>query len=69
MAGALLCGVAGSELHLDRPGLLAAITEGFTGSGLVARTTAVPYLITGEAASPFVGGAITSSSAACSRFR
>ncbi len=41
--------------------LLAAITEGLTGSGLVAQDNGGTVLIT-EAASPFAGGAITSSS-------
>ncbi|HFZ0791640.1 TPA: phage tail protein, partial [Klebsiella pneumoniae] len=47
--------------YISMSGLLAAITEGLTGSGLVARDNGGTVLIT-EAASPFVGGAITSSS-------
>ncbi|WP_177341925.1 host specificity factor TipJ family phage tail protein [Klebsiella variicola] len=47
--------------YISMSGLLAAITEGLTGSGLVARENGGTVLIT-EAASPFVGGAITSSS-------
>ncbi|MCI7969821.1 kinase, partial [Klebsiella pneumoniae] len=43
------------------PGLLAAITEGLTGSGLVAQDNGGTVLIT-ESASPFAGGEITSSS-------
>ncbi|VTN31412.1 putative kinase [Klebsiella pneumoniae] len=67
MAGHHLYGVAGSELHLD-VGTAGAITEGLTGSGLVARDNGGTVLIT-EAASPFVGGAIHILLAACSRFR
>ncbi|MCH9368565.1 phage tail protein, partial [Klebsiella pneumoniae] len=47
--------------YISMSGLLAAITEGLTGSGLVARDNGGTVLIT-EAASPYVGGAITSSS-------
>lgn len=47
--------------YISMSGLLAAITEGLTGSGTVARDNGGTVLIT-EAASPFVGGAITSSS-------
>ncbi|HBQ0509444.1 kinase [Klebsiella michiganensis] len=47
--------------YISMSGLLAAITEGLTGSGLVARDNGGTVLIT-EAASPFAGGAITSSS-------
>ncbi|UAA12409.1 host specificity factor TipJ family phage tail protein [Klebsiella quasipneumoniae] len=47
--------------YISMSGLLAAITEGLTGSGLVARDNGGTVLIA-EAASPFVGGAITSSS-------
>ncbi|MGP7692429.1 host specificity factor TipJ family phage tail protein [Klebsiella pneumoniae] len=47
--------------YISISGLLAAITEGLTGSGLVARDNGGTVLIT-EAASPYVGGAITSSS-------
>ncbi|OVF80124.1 kinase, partial [Klebsiella pneumoniae] len=47
--------------YVSMSGLLAAITEGLTGSGLVAQDNGGTVLIT-EAASPFVGGAITSSS-------
>ena len=47
--------------YISMSGLLAAISEGLTGSGLVARDNGGTVLIT-EAASPFVGGAITSSS-------
>ena len=47
--------------YVSMSGLLAAITEGLTGSGLVAQDNGGTVLIT-EAASPFAGGAITSSS-------
>ncbi|HBV8960645.1 TPA: kinase, partial [Klebsiella pneumoniae] len=47
--------------YISMSGLLAAITEGLTGSGLVARDNGGTVLIT-EAVSPYVGGAITSSS-------
>ncbi|MBC4259392.1 kinase, partial [Klebsiella pneumoniae] len=47
--------------YISMSGLLAAITEGLTGSGLVARDNGGTVLIT-EAASPYVGGAIISSS-------
>ncbi len=47
--------------YISMSGLLAAITEGLTGSGLVARDNGGTVLIT-EAGSPYVGGAITSSS-------
>ncbi|HIE9328015.1 TPA: host specificity factor TipJ family phage tail protein, partial [Klebsiella variicola subsp. variicola] len=47
--------------YISMSGLLAAITEGLTGSGLVARDNGGTVLIT-EAVSPFAGGAITSSS-------
>lgn len=47
--------------YVSMSGLLAAITEGLTGSGLVAQDHDGTVLIT-EAASPFAGGAITSSS-------
>lgn len=53
--------------YISMSGLLAAITEGLTGSGLVARDNGGTVLIT-EAASPFVGGAITSSSLPASVF-
>ncbi len=46
--------------YVSMSGLLAAITEGLTGSGLVAQDNGGTVLIT-EAASPFAGGAITSS--------
>lgn len=47
--------------YVSMSGLLAAITEELTGSGLVAQDNGGTVLIT-EAASPFAGGAITSSS-------
>ncbi|MFA2077214.1 host specificity factor TipJ family phage tail protein [Escherichia coli] len=47
--------------YVSMSGLLAAITEGLTGSGLVAQDNGGTVLIT-ESASPFAGGAITSSS-------
>ncbi|HDS7268867.1 TPA: kinase, partial [Klebsiella pneumoniae subsp. pneumoniae] len=47
--------------YISMSGLLAAITEGLTGSGLIARDNGGTVLIT-EVASPYVGGAITSSS-------
>ena len=47
--------------YISMSGLLAAITEGLTGSGLVAQDNGGTVLIT-ESASPFAGGAITSSS-------
>ncbi|EPO8906625.1 host specificity factor TipJ family phage tail protein [Klebsiella oxytoca] len=47
--------------YVSMSGLLAAITEGLTGSGLVAQDNGGTVVIT-EAASPFAGGAITSSS-------
>ncbi len=47
--------------YVSMSGLLAAITEGLTGSGLVVQDNGGTVLIT-EAASPFAGGAITSSS-------
>ncbi len=67
MAGHHLCGVAGSELHLD-VGTAGSYHRGLTGSGLVARDNGGTVLIT-EAASPFVGGAITSSSLPAAVFR
>ena len=53
--------------YVNMSGLLAAITEGLTGSGLVARDNGGTVLIT-EEASPFAGGAITSSSLPSSVF-
>ncbi|HHY3052673.1 MULTISPECIES: host specificity factor TipJ family phage tail protein [Klebsiella] len=47
--------------YVNMSGLLAAITEGLTGSGLVAQDNGGIVLIT-EEASPFTGGEITSSS-------
>lgn len=47
--------------YVNMSGLLAAITEGLTGSGLVAQDNGGTVLIT-EEASPFAGGEITSSS-------
>lgn len=47
--------------YVSMSGLLAAITEGLTGSGLVAQDNGGTVLIT-ESASPFAGGEITSSS-------
>lgn len=47
--------------YVNMSGLLAAITEGLTGSGLVAQDNGGIVLIT-EEASPFAGGEITSSS-------
>lgn len=47
--------------YVSMSGLLAAITEGLTGSGTVAQDNGGTVLIT-ESASPFAGGAITSSS-------
>ncbi|HHS9690195.1 TPA: host specificity factor TipJ family phage tail protein [Klebsiella michiganensis] len=47
--------------YVNMSGLLEAITEGLTGSGLAARDNGGTVLIT-EEASPFAGGAITSSS-------
>ncbi|ENE4801578.1 host specificity factor TipJ family phage tail protein [Klebsiella michiganensis] len=47
--------------YVNMSGLLAAITEGLTGSGLAARDNGGTVLIT-EEASPFAGGDITSSS-------
>ncbi|PLK31656.1 host specificity factor TipJ family phage tail protein [Klebsiella variicola] len=47
--------------YVNISGLLAAITEGLTGSGLVAQDNGGIVLIT-EEASPFAGGEITSSS-------
>jgi hypothetical protein len=46
--------------YVSMSGLLAAITEGLTGSGLVAQDNGGTVLIT-EAASPFAGGASSSS--------
>jgi hypothetical protein len=48
-------------------GLLAAISEGLTGSGLVAQDNGGTVLIT-EESSPFAGGSITSSSLPSSVF-
>uniref|UniRef100_UPI0035E45BC8 host specificity factor TipJ family phage tail protein n=1 Tax=Raoultella planticola TaxID=575 RepID=UPI0035E45BC8 len=47
--------------YVNMSGLLAAITEGLTGSGLVAQDNSGTVMIT-EEASPFAGGSITSSS-------
>ncbi|TQN52842.1 kinase [Raoultella planticola] len=47
--------------YVNMSGLLAAITEGLTGSGLVAQDSGGTVLIT-EESSPFAGGSITSSS-------
>ena len=47
--------------YVSMSGLLAAISEGLTGSGLSAQDNGGTVLIT-ESASPFAGGAITSSS-------
>lgn len=47
--------------YVNMSGLLAAITEGLTGSGLVAQDNGGTVLIA-EEASPFAGGEITSSS-------
>ncbi|PLM40679.1 kinase, partial [Klebsiella michiganensis] len=47
--------------YVNMSGLLSAITEGLTGSGLVAQDNGGTVLIT-EEASPFAGGEITSSS-------
>lgn len=47
--------------YVNMSGLMAAITEGLTGSGLVAQDNGGTVLIT-EEASPFAGGEITSSS-------
>ncbi|GHL68337.1 hypothetical protein ECZU33_08970 [Escherichia coli] len=47
--------------YVSMSGLLAAITEGLTGAGLVAQDNGGTVLIT-ESASPFAGGEITSSS-------
>ncbi|HHS9711336.1 TPA: TipJ family phage tail tip protein, partial [Raoultella planticola] len=53
--------------YVNMSGLLMAITEGLTGSGLVARDSSGTVLIT-EESSPFVGGSITSSSLPASVF-
>ncbi len=53
--------------YVSMSGLLAAITEDLTGSGLVAQDNGGTVLIT-EADSPFAGGAITSSSLPASVF-
>ncbi|HEG4357191.1 host specificity factor TipJ family phage tail protein [Klebsiella oxytoca] len=47
--------------YVNMSGLLAVITEGLTGSGLVAQDNGGTILIT-EEASPFAGGSVTSSS-------
>lgn len=47
--------------YVNMSGLLAAVTEGLTGSGLVAQDNSGTVLIT-EESSPFAGGSITSSS-------
>ncbi|HGV4359274.1 TPA: host specificity factor TipJ family phage tail protein, partial [Klebsiella pneumoniae] len=53
--------------YVSMSGLLAAITEGLTGSGLVAQDNGGTILIT-ESASPFAGGAITSSALPAAAF-
>ncbi len=53
--------------YVSMSGLLAAITEGLTGSGLVAQDNGGTVLIT-EAASPFAGGAITPSALPAAAF-
>ncbi|EMY3087186.1 phage tail protein [Klebsiella variicola] len=53
--------------YVNMSGLLVTITEGLTGSGLVARDNGGTVLIT-EESSPFAGGAITSSSLPVSVF-
>ncbi len=53
--------------YVSMSGLLAAITEGLSGSDLVAQDNGGTVLIT-EAASPFAGGAVTSSSLPVSVF-
>ncbi|HCM7226066.1 TPA: kinase [Klebsiella aerogenes] len=53
--------------YVNMSGLLAAISEGLTGSGLVARDSGGTVLIT-EESSPFVGGSLTSSSLPVSVF-
>ncbi|HHS9711120.1 TPA: TipJ family phage tail tip protein, partial [Raoultella planticola] len=53
--------------YVNMSGLLAAISEGLTGSGLVARDSSGTVLIT-EEFSPFVGGSLTSSSLPVSVF-
>lgn len=53
--------------YVNMSGLLAAISEGLTGSGLVAQDNGGTVLIT-EESSPFAGGSITSSSLPSSVF-
>lgn len=53
--------------YVNMSGLLMAITEGLTGSGLVARDNSGTVLIT-EESSPFIGGSITTSSLPVSVF-
>lgn len=53
--------------YVNMSGLLAAISEGLTGSGLVAQDNGGTVLIT-EESSPFVGGSLTSSSLPVSVF-
>ncbi|MDT7451254.1 host specificity factor TipJ family phage tail protein [Citrobacter koseri] len=53
--------------YINMSGLLAAITEGLTGSGLVAQDSGGTVIIT-EESSPFAGGSITSSSLPVSVF-
>lgn len=53
--------------YVNMSGLLAVITEGLTGSGLVARDNGGTILIT-EESSPYLGGEITSSSLPSSVF-